>query len=188
MASSASASWIAIRPSPEVIRAARVDLVWLSPEVLEGLRAGRVAEIAGAAVPAAWVTRAARLFELRLQQLEREPQRAPWLVRAIVERDRRAIVGHVSFHGPPGSNALGAVDALEIGFTIEPAYRRRGFAREAALALMAWAKGLGIHRFLASVSPTNTASLALVRGLGFVEATMVEDEEDGPEIVFERRV
>ncbi len=190
-ASCASASRIAIHPSPSLISTPRIDLAWLSPDVLRGLRNLSVTEIGGVTVPEAWVTegtRHARLLALRLEQMEGDPRRSPWLLRAIVDRERRAIVGHVGFHGAPGTNALGADDAVELGFTVEPPFRRQGYASEAALALMRWAQALGVRRFLASVGPTNAPSLALVRKLGFVEVTRVEDEEDGPEIVFELRV
>lgn len=147
-----------------------------------------MAGIAGAPVPPEWAREHKWILGLRRDQMAREPEHEPWLLRAIVDRERQVLVGHVGFHGAPGTNALAAPDAVELGFTIEPAYRRHGYASEAALALMRWAQAVGIRRFLASVSPTNAPSLGLVAKLGFAEVTTVEDEADGPEIVFERRV
>jgi L-amino acid N-acyltransferase YncA len=50
---------------------------------------------------------------------------------------------------------------------------------------MGWAEGQGIHDFVASVSPDNAPSLAIVHKLGFVQTGDQWDEEDGLELVFE---
>jgi [ribosomal protein S5]-alanine N-acetyltransferase len=65
-------------------------------------------------------------------------------------------------------------------------YRGRGFATEAAFALMDWARReRGINHFVASVAPDNQASLAIGRKLGFVQTGEQWDVEDGLELVFE---
>ena len=51
---------------------------------------------------------------------------------------------------------------------------------------MDWARDRhGITRFVASVAPTNEPSLAIVRGLGFVDTGRHWDDEDGLELEFE---
>ncbi len=105
----------------------------------------------------------------------------------MVRRDTRQFVGNIGFHGKPGSNALGALDAVELGYSVEPDFRRQHFAEEAIRGMMAWARARSISRFLVSVSPTNAPSLALAGKLGFIEVTRVVDDEDGPEIVFDLR-
>lgn len=171
-----------------VLRSARLDLVLLTPESLRGLVDRKVERIAGAPVAERWARENEWLFRLRLEQIEREPGRAPWIVRAMVHRVLERIVGSIGFHGPPGSNALGDPAAVEFGFRVEPEFRRQGYASESVVALMDWARHAhDVRRFLASVSPSNAPSLALVRKLGFLEVTRVIDEEDGEEIVFERR-
>jgi RimJ/RimL family protein N-acetyltransferase len=51
---------------------------------------------------------------------------------------------------------------------------------------MGWATSAhGIRRFVASVSPTNQPSLAIVRKLGFLQTGVQWDGEDGEELVFE---
>ena len=59
------------------------------------------------------------------------------------------------------------------------------YATEAAAALMGWAEGQGVRRFVVSVAPGNEPSLAIVRKLGFVQTGEQWDEEDGLELVFE---
>lgn len=73
----------------------------------------------------------------------------------------------------------------EIGYTVLPAHRRQGLATEAARALIAWAWAQGERTVFATVAPTNPASLAVVRRLGFVETGSQIDDIDGLELVFE---
>jgi len=98
-----------------------------------------------------------------------------------------AVLSDSTSIGKPGSNALGAPDAVELGYSVEPKFRRQGLAEEAIRGMMDWARARSIFRFIVSVSPSNPASLALAAKLGFSEITQVVDEEDGPEIVLELR-
>jgi [ribosomal protein S5]-alanine N-acetyltransferase len=109
-----------------------------------------------------------------------------WGPRALVSRSPvRRMIGHAGFHGPPGVNALGLEGAVELGYTVFPASRRMGYATEVAGALMEWAREVhDITKFVASVSPTNEASLAVVRKLGFVFEREAQDDVDGIEHVY----
>lgn len=128
------------------------------------------------------------MLRRRLEQVSLDPDSARWLLRAMVRRDTRGFVGRIGFHGKPGTNALGAMDAVELGYTVEPASRRQGFAAEAIRGMLDWARTQSISRFLVSIGPTNTPSLALAAKFGFAEVARVIDEDDGPEIVFELRI
>jgi ribosomal-protein-alanine N-acetyltransferase len=95
------------------------------------------------------------------------------------------MIGHAGFHGPPGVNGVRKPDAVEVGYTIFAPYRGKGYATEAATALIEWARDeRGVCRFIASVAPGNAPSLAVVRKLGFTQSGTVWDEEDGEELVF----
>ena len=169
----------------ETIATERLELVWLSPELVEAILDGRRDELAFA-VPDDWPDEHDRRFlAFRLRQMGDEPARGPWLVRAIVLPETRELIGHVGFHGPPGINSLRAADAVEIGYTIFPEHRRNGYATEAVEALLDWGRAQGIHRFVASVGPGNEPSLRIVRRLGFVEVGRHWDDEDGEELEFE---
>jgi [ribosomal protein S5]-alanine N-acetyltransferase len=127
-----------------------------------------------------------RFIALRLRQTKEDPSRGPWYVRAIVlPEDDRPMIGHIGFHGPPGVNVCRDPDAVEVGYTIFPEHRQRGYATEAVGALIAAAEAQGIRRFSASVGPENAPSLAIVRRLGFVEVGRHWDDEDGEELEFE---
>ncbi len=170
-----------------VISTARLDLILFTPETLDAVLSGRASSIEDVALPADWVRSSERVLRRRLDQVSRDPDCADWLLRAMVRRETREFVGRIGFHGPPGANALGAGDAVELGYTVEPEFRRQGFAEEAIRGMMGWARTRSVSRFMASTGPTNTPSLALAAKLGFTEVARVIDEEDGPEIVFELR-
>ena len=120
----------------------------------------------------------------RLTQLAVDPTIRQWLGRAMVWTDDEAarhVIGSIGFHGAPDDQGR-----LEIGYKVEPAFRRQGIAREAAAAMFDWAYGEhGIRRFVASISPTNEPSLRLAAGFGFEQVGEQMDEIDGLELVFE---
>jgi len=121
--------------------------------------------------------------------MQREPADRPWLIRAVVWRDAGTAIGQIGFHGAPGVNGLRAKDAVELGYSILPAYQGRGFATEAAAGLVEWAAiEHGVRRFLASSAPANAPSIRVLEKLGFIEVSRVWDDDDGEEIVYERRL
>jgi [ribosomal protein S5]-alanine N-acetyltransferase len=135
--------------------------------------------------PTGWPDRDTEPFlRLRLEQMRRDPEAQRWLVRALVRRGDGKMIGHAGFHGPPGTGGL-APGKAELGYTVFPSFRGRGYATEAAVALMEWAESQGVQCFVASVAPGNDRSLAIVRKLGFVQTGEQWDEEDGLELVFE---
>lgn len=176
-----------IAEADRVIATARLDLVLLTPPQLATVLSGATTEIDGAEVTDGWIRDSERTLRRRLDQVTADPDSARWLLRAMVRRAGRELVGRIGFHGQPGINSLEAPDALELGYTVEPEFRRQGFAEEAARGMMAWARERSVEHFVLSISPTNTPSLALAAKLGYTEVTQVEDEEDGPEIVLELR-
>lgn len=120
----------------------------------------------------------------RLAQLAVDPAIRQWLGRAIVvsgDDGERHVIGSIGFHGAPDEHGR-----LEIGYKVEPAYRRQGIAREAAAAMFDWAyREHGVTRFVASISPTNEPSLRLASGFGFEQVGEQMDDIDGLELVFE---
>jgi RimJ/RimL family protein N-acetyltransferase len=170
------------------IASARLDLVSMSPEFMRLSLAGDLigaAEVIGAALPENWPGRTGRTMRYRLVQLDADSSMQPWLLRAMVLREPiRRVVGHIGFHAPPDGRG-----ALEIGYSVELAHRRQGYAFEAVQALFAWAEHEhGIHRFIASIAPTNLASLALAQKMGFQQTGSQWDDEDGQELIFELKV
>ena len=123
------------------------------------------------------------LWRIRLEQAARDPASSYWVARAAVAEDGR-VVGHAGFHGPPDETGT-----VEVGYTVDPAFRRRGYARAMVRALLAWASDeVSVTRVRASISPDNEASLATIRGFGFGRTGEQWDEDDGLEIIYEVRV
>jgi [ribosomal protein S5]-alanine N-acetyltransferase len=171
--------------STDAISTTRLRLVVLPPPLLRAVTRGDLDDIAGqldAPVGEGWEEGIPAA--VRLDQLAADPGEQPWLVRAMIARSPRHIVGSAGFHAPPDDRGR-----VEIGFHVVAAERRRGYAREATLALLDWAAGTGLARTcVASVSPDNVASLNLIRSLGFLRTGEQIDERDGLEWVFERRL
>jgi ribosomal-protein-alanine N-acetyltransferase len=173
--------------SVPAIRTERLELVSFSPDVMRAVLdndLARAADLLGTTVPADLRERLGELFLIRLDDIDRDASVQPWVARAIVLTDEhgvRRLVGSVGFHGPPNEDGR-----VEVGYHVEPEFRRRGFATEAVRALLDWAwREHGISRYRASVSPTNAASLAVVGGLGFRQTGRQWDDIDGEELVFE---
>jgi ribosomal-protein-alanine N-acetyltransferase len=75
-----------------------------------------------------------------------------------------------------------ALEDIDIGFAFLPAYRRQGFAHEAAKATMAFARSLGLARVVAIVSQHNADSIRLLRKLGFGYERRIRFAADAEEL------
>lgn len=100
----------------------------------------------------------------------------PWsLSFTIAERSSGTTVGGCAFKGPPGAEG-----AVEIAYGTDPAHRGRGYAAEAAGALVGFALASGRVRVVyAHTKPDNGASARVLAKCGFRRAGEVTDPEDG---------
>lgn len=165
------------------IRTERLELVALAPEAVRALIAGSPDEaerILRLRLPAEFPNAGdlAGFLPIQLKRMEVEPHRREWMARLMVSESEGA-VGDCGFHGPPDT-----IGRAEIGYTVFSQFRGRGYAKEAARGLVDWAFEQGEREVYATVSPNNTASLAVVRRLGFMQVGTQEDEVDGLELVF----
>jgi RimJ/RimL family protein N-acetyltransferase len=72
---------------------------------------------------------------------------------------------------------------VDLGFAFLPRHRRRGYAREAALAVLAYARSvLGLSRIVAIVSQDNAPSCRLLESLGFHREGRVRLKADDAEL------
>lgn len=171
----------------ETIRTPRLELVSMTIACMRALAAHDVEAAGretGAIISPGLDEDLADFLRYRLAQVDADPSIRQWLGRLMIladaHGDRRAI-GTIGFHGAPDEKGR-----LEVGYRVEAPYRRQGYAREAVSAMFDWAAEThGIHRFVASVSPTNMPSLQLIAGFGFVQTGSHMDEIDGPELEFE---
>ena len=162
----------------------------MSPAFLEASLAGdevSAARLLKLSIPADWF-RKGELIKLRLGQLWRQPALQPWLLRAMSLRQQKLMVGYIGFHTGPDPDYLRDVapGAIEFGYTVFPAFRRQGYAREACAALMTWAfQKRHVRGFVVSIRPDNTASLGLAQSFGFKRIGSHMDEVDGLEDIYE---
>ena len=123
----------------------------------------------------------AGLWHMRSQQIADSPSDAPWVTRLVLVAGEAAPVGLAGFHGRPDDAGM-----VEVGYRIDPAQRRKGYARQSLETLLAVAHAHPDVRVVrATISPDNHASRSLVQGYGFTEVGEQWDDEDGLEIIFE---
>jgi RimJ/RimL family protein N-acetyltransferase len=121
-------------------------------------------------------------WRIRATQVVEDPSSAAWITGVVWDPDRRLAVGKAGYHGPPDDAGM-----VEIGYAIDPQYRRQGYARAALRALVdRAAQEPGVATVRATVSPDNGPSRDLVLSEGFVPVGEQIDEEDGLEIIYER--
>jgi ribosomal-protein-alanine N-acetyltransferase len=131
--------------------------------------------------------RAKWLWNYRLKQLETQPEAADWIARAALAEpggpgSGEVVVGYAGYHGPPDEAGM-----VEVGYTVDPRYRRKGYAKAILAALLARAAAEPAVRVVrATISPDNVASLATIASFGFTQNGDQWDEEDGLELIFER--
>jgi [ribosomal protein S5]-alanine N-acetyltransferase len=162
-----------------------VRFVELSSAAMTALLDGSLAQAsseAGVALTPYFLTGdALRLWRLRVSQIAADPGSARWVARAVVAEPEGVVVGHAGFHGPPDESGM-----VEVAYSVDPACRRRGYARAMLRALLRRAAAEpGVSTVRATISPGNVASLATISGFGFAEIGEQWDEEDGRELIFE---
>ena len=111
-----------------------------------------------------------------LEKLEASTAADPWRYGfAVVHMKDSAMIGMAGYKGPPG---VGGV--VEIAYAVVPAYEGRGYATEAARALVARAfDDDGVQTVSAHTLPEKNASTRVLEKCGFKYIGEVMDPEDG---------
>lgn len=126
----------------------------------------------------------AQLSPVWLARLASSPTVDPWVHGfALVQRESDAVVGGCGFKGPPDGGGV-----VEIAYGVSPEQRNRGYATEAAAALVAFAfERDDVHVVRAHTLPGAGASQRVLAKCGFERVGEVEDPVDGPVVRFEKR-
>jgi RimJ/RimL family protein N-acetyltransferase len=165
-------------------RVPAIRFVQLPPEALTALIEGDLSTASDAAgtplspylVDESW------LWRIRRDQIAKDPASADWIARAALDADTGQVVGHGGFHGPPDDDGV-----VEVAYSVDPQFRRRGYARAILTALLERvAADPAVRSVRASIRPDNTGSLATIAGFGFTKTGEQWDAEDGLEFVFSR--
>ena len=117
----------------------------------------------------------------RVPQVKEDPSVNKWFVRYVVVKESQEVIGSTSFHGAPDADGM-----IEIGLGIEEAFRGKGYAKEALLAMWSWVSQFPEVKTLRyTVSPDNLPSIAVINYFGFEYKGQQIDEIDGPENIYE---
>jgi RimJ/RimL family protein N-acetyltransferase len=88
----------------------------------------------------------------------------------MIEQETNTVVGDVGFVGPPDENG-----AVEVGYSVVPERRRRGYATEAARAVVRWALDVPtVSVVVAACEADNVASIRTLERIGFVRTGEVD--------------
>ena len=155
------------------IETERLDIVPLSRELVDALAdPAAAARLVGASLPRGWpdheLSQLLELYAPRIAQKPEELGYGPWVV---ISREGDSVVGSAGFLGAPNKDG-----AIELGFGIHPDFRNRGYAAEAARALLAW--GLNqpsVERIVARCDAGNAPSVRVLEKIGMT----LLGEEDG---------
>ena len=121
------------------------------------------------------------VWQMRSRQVEQDAASAAWVTGVIWDEQQQVAVGRAGYHGPPDPSGM-----VEIGYAVDPAYRRRGYARAALEALLQRAaREPQVKTVRVTISPDNVASHQLASQYGFTEVGEQWDDEDGLEIIYE---
>jgi RimJ/RimL family protein N-acetyltransferase len=101
----------------------------------------------------------------------------PWVHGFSVRRsDSGAVIGSAGFTGPPDANG-----EVEIAYAIDEEHQGKGYATEAADALVRFAYGHAAVRLVrAHTLREHNASTRVLTKCGFVKAGDIMDPNDGP--------
>lgn len=158
----------------------RLRLVPLSSAAIDALLAGdgsRLRELTGASFPTP--VRPPPLTEQLLPMVRArvaaDDRQEGWWTWVVVRKDTGEAVGSVGFGGGPDAEG-----AVMVGYATYPNVERRGYATEAAEALVEWA--LGHHdvvRVCASMPPDNAAAIRVAQKIGMrLLGTVWEEDLD----------
>jgi RimJ/RimL family protein N-acetyltransferase len=151
------------------LRTPRLDLV---PGTVEMLRAEMrgprfLGRVLGVRIPQGWPPDLYDEPAIRfsLDFLERHPDQASWSFYYFVLRDSPRGVGTaIGVGGFKGTPADGTV---EVGYSVMPAFRRRGFATEAVRGFLDFAfADARVRRVIAETMPDLTASIGVLDKVG----------------------
>ena len=111
-----------------------------------------------------------------LVRIQTAKQPDPWQFGfGIVHARDNILMGNCGFPGPPDPNGF-----AEIAYGIAPLYQSRGFASEAAMALIQFAsKDPRVKRICAHTLPEANASTRVLEKCGFTKAGDTIDPENG---------
>lgn len=147
------------------IETARLQLIPLPVEAARAATADCAAaeKLLAVRIPEEWPAADLRDFlPVYIQLLEQGAITPGWGIWAILYKAEGVLIGDAGFQGNSDDNGT-----VELGYSILPAFRRRGFAFEATTALVRWAFDQpGVRRITAECLADNVGSIRILQKLG----------------------
>lgn len=139
----------------------KLRLVPCSVEILQSLidDAIDLSKLMGVQVPEGWP--AQELKEVApyfIKVLSESPDMTGRLCWFIVEKEQNIVIGSIGFKAKPDKDGV-----VEIGFGIDPSFRRNGYATEAVKVFTGWALSQNdIQKVTAECEPDNKSSIKVL--------------------------
>jgi ribosomal-protein-alanine N-acetyltransferase len=155
--------WLRLMMTKTRLHTGRLELRPLPPVAAGALPDDRetAARVLGVALPSTWPQ--ADLLDVLPSQAAAGPKEEKFGVWVIIERDTATVVGDIGFMGPPGLDG-----SIEVGYSVIPDRRGRGYATEAARAIVDWAlRQPGVRMVVAGCDKDNVPSVRTLERIGF---------------------
>jgi RimJ/RimL family protein N-acetyltransferase len=152
--------------APHLLRTARLELAASTSEsaATENRSVGDLATLLAVPPPESWPPplNDDASQQWNLDMLRRDPDAVGWGMWYIVAvAPHRVLVGNIGFKGRPSQGSC------EIGYSVLPQFQSRGYATEAARALIAWAfSHSDVERVSAETLPELAASIRVMEKCG----------------------
>ena len=145
----------------------RLELVSVSLQIARAGLEGdaSLARALDAVLPASWPPEfyGPSSLEFTIQQLEKGPEQAGWVMYYFLIRDGRVLIGYGGYKGAPAADGT-----VEIGYSVVDDHQRKGYATEATLGLLTRAFALPqVRRVVADTVPDRPASIRVLEKLDF---------------------
>ena len=166
-------------------RGGNVTIVAANLTLLDAEELGvvQLAKAIGAAPPASWPPEhgGPQMFAWVRRLIEQHPEEPGYNTWFIVGDGM--LCGTGGYKGPPDADG-----SVEVGYSVIPEARRRGFASGAVHLLVERAfRDPRVKVVLAETLPEGVASQAVLRRFGFAEVGTRHDKDDGEVLCFELR-
>ena len=120
------------------------------------------ARLLGLRLPVEWPQ--ADLLDVLPIQAAAGSQDEAFGVWVMIERESETVIGDIGFTGPPGEDG-----SVEVGYSVIPDRRGRGYATEAARVIVDWALAQPrVRAVVANCSRENVPSIRVLERIGFV--------------------
>jgi ribosomal-protein-alanine N-acetyltransferase len=147
------------------IETARLRLVPCSVAAAQAATGDRAAleRLLGVRVPVEWPAEDLRDFlPVYARIVDEQTALEGWGIWLMLQPAEQSLIGDIGFKGLPDETGT-----AEIGYSVLPAFQRRGYASEAAQALVAWGLAQpGVRRIVANCHDHNAASIRVLEKAG----------------------